>query len=89
MNNIFQTKVGSYNLSYQGDFIRPNVNCEHFGISFVRYMAAKVWIMVSNDIKNINNTKSFKSHIRKWEPANRHCRLCLDYVSCVGYVNTF
>ena len=46
-------------------------------------MAATVWDMVPNDVKNVNGIETFKSNIR-----NCHCKLCLDYVSCVGYVNT-
>ena len=52
-------------------------------------MAAKVWDMVPNDMKNINDIETFKTRIRKWKPVNCHCKLCLDYFSCVGYVNTF
>ena len=89
MNDIFQPTAVSYNLRSQIDFTRPNVNSEHFGISSLRYMAAKVWDMVPNDMKNVNDIETFKNNIRKWKPVNCHCKLCLDYVSCVGYVNTF
>ena len=89
MNDIFQLRAVRYNLRSQIDFTRPNVNSEHFGISSLRYMAAKVWDMVPNDMKNVNEIETFKSNIRKWKPVNCHCKLCLDYVSCVGYVNTF
>ena len=44
---------------------------------------------MKNDMKNVNDIETFKSNIRKWKPVNCHCKLCLDYVSCVGYVNTF
>ena len=43
----------------------PNVNSEYFGINSLRYMAAKVWDMVPNDIKNVNDIESFKNKIRK------------------------
>ena len=52
-------------------------------------MAAKVWDMVPNDMKKVNDIETFKTNIRKRKPVNCHCKLCLDYVSCVGYVNTF
>ena len=45
MNDIFQPRAVRYNLRSQIDFPRPNVNSEHFGISSLRYMAAKVWDM--------------------------------------------
>ena len=78
----------SYNLRSQIDFTRPNVNSEHFGISSLR-MVAKIWGMVPDDIKNVNDIEIFKSNIRKCKPVNCNCKLCLDCVSCVGYVNTF
>ena len=51
MNDIFQSRAVSYNLRSQIDFTRPNVNSEQFGINSPRYMAAKVWDMVPNDMK--------------------------------------
>ena len=89
MNDIFQPRAVRYNLRSQIDFTRPNVNSEHFGIISLRYMAAKVWDMVPNDMKNVNEIETFKNNIRKWKPVSYHCKLCLDYVSCVGYVNAF
>ena len=89
MNDIFQPRAVRYNLRSQIEFTGPNVNSEHFGISSLRYMTAKVWDMVPNDMKNVIEIETFKNNIRKWKPVNRHCKLCLDYVSCVGYVNTF
>ena len=67
----------------------PNVNSKHLGISSLGYMAAKVWDMVPNDMKNVNDIETLKSNIRKWKPVNCHCKPCPDYVSCVGYINTF
>ena len=82
INDIFQPRAVRYNLRSQIDLTRPNINSEHFGISSLRYM-------VPNDMKNVNEIETFKNNIRKWKPVNCHCKLCLDYVSCVGYVNTF
>ena len=89
MNDIFQPRAVSYNLRSQIDFTRPNLNSEHFGISSLRYIAAKVWDMVSNEMKNVNDNETLKNDFRKSNAVNCHCKLCLDYVSCVGYVNTF
>ena len=89
INDIFHPRAVSYNLRPQIYFIRPNVSSEHFGISSLRCMAAKIWYMVPNDMKNVNDIETFKNNIRKWKSVNCHCKLCLDYVFCVGYVNTF
>ena len=55
MHDIFQPRAVSYNLRSQVDSARPNVNSEDFGISSLSYMAAKVWGMVANDMKNVND----------------------------------
>ena len=89
MNDIFQPRAVSYKLRSQIDFTKPNVNSEHFGISSLRYMAAKDWDMVPNDLKKLNGIEMFKNNIRKWKPVNCHCKLYLDHVSCVGYFKTF
>ena len=86
---IMNPRAVRYNLRSQVDFTWPNVNSEYFGISSLRYMAAKVWDIVPNDMKNVNEIETFKNNIRKWKPVNCHYKLCLDYVSCVCYVNTF
>ena len=93
MNDIFEPRAVSYDLSSQIDFkcksTRSNVNSKHFRISSLRYMTSKVWDMVPNNMKNVNYIEVFKNNIKKWKPLNCHCKLCLVYVSYVGYVNTF
>ena len=42
INDIFQPRAATYNSRSQNGFTRPNINSEHFGISPLRYMAAKV-----------------------------------------------
>ena len=74
LNDIFQPKVVRYNLRSQIDFTRPSVNSEHFGISSLRYMAAKDWDMEPNDMKNVNEIETFKNSIRKWKPVNCRCK---------------
>ena len=87
MNDIFQPRVLNYNLRSQTDFARPNARSEHFGINSLRYMSAKVWDMVPNDMKNINDLEIFKNNIRKWKPIDCHCKLCRDYIFSLGYIN--
>ena len=43
--------------------------------------------MVSLGLKNLNDAKMFKSEIRKWEPRQCECALCLAYVHSIGNVN--
>ena len=84
MNDFFQPGAVSYNLRSQINFTRPNLNSEHFGISSLRHMAAKVWDMAPNDRKNVNHIGIFKSNIGvglsvrkvKARCGELHLRLC-------------
>lgn len=71
MNDIFLPRAVSYNLRSQIELTRPNVTSEHFGINSLRYSAEKVWNMVSNDMKNVNDIVTF----RKWKAVSCHCKL--------------
>ena len=44
-------------------------------MSSLRYMDAKVWDVVPDDMKNVNDIETFKNNIRKWKPVHRHCKL--------------
>ena len=87
MNDIFELRSVSYSLRSQTDFVRPSVNTEHFGINSLRFFANRVWDIVPNEIKNSRNLDVFKSKIRKWEPKERRCKLCINYFRELGYVN--
>ena len=43
--------------------------------------------MVPIELKNLNDVEMFKSEVRKREPRQRKCTLCLPYVDNIGYVN--
>ena len=49
--NVFQPRAVSYNLRSLIDFTRSYIISEHFGITSLRSIAAKVWDMVPNDMK--------------------------------------
>ena len=59
----------------------------NFGLNSLRYFASKVWNMVPLELKNLNDVESFKSEIRKWQPMQCECTLCLPYMHSIGYVN--
>ena len=85
--DIFPLRSIDYNLRSQNDFSVSSVNTTHFGLNSLRYFASKVWNMVPLELKNLNDVESFKSEIRKWEPMQCECTLCLPYMHSIGYVN--
>ena len=43
--------------------------------------------MVPLELKNLNHLEIFKSEIRKWEPMQCECTLCLPYMHSTVNVN--
>ena len=85
--DIFPLRSIDYNLKSQTDFSVISVNTTSFGLNSLRYFESKVWNMVSLELKNLTDVASFKSEIRKWEPMQCECTLCLPYMHSIGDVN--
>ena len=58
--DIFETRNLGYNLRSQTDFVRTFVNNSSFGLSSLKYLAAKIWDIVPYEIKSVGNLKLFK-----------------------------
>ena len=74
------------NLRSQSDLLVPSVNTVHKGQNSLRYFGPIIWNSIPQDIRNSETLSLFKSKIKNWKPVNCKCRLCLDYVSGVGYL---
>ena len=73
-------------LRSQINFSVSIVNTTHFGLLSLHFFASKVWNMVPLD-KDLNDVEMFKSEIRKWEPRQCKCILCVPYMHSIGYAN--
>ena len=60
MCDIFETRNLDYNLRSQIDFLRTRVNTSSFGLSFLKYLATKIWNIAPYDIKSVRNLNWFK-----------------------------
>ena len=60
MCDIFETRNLDYNLRSQIDFLRTRVNTSSFGLSFLKYLATKIWDIAPYDIKSVRNLNWFK-----------------------------
>ena len=85
--DIFPLRPIDYNLRSQTGFSVSSVNTTHFDLNSLQYFASKVWNMVPLELKNLNYIEIFKFEIRKWEPMQCECTLCLPYMHSIGYVN--
>ena len=43
--------------------------------------------MVPLELKDLNDVELFKSEIKKWEPRQCECKLCVPYEHSIGSVN--
>ena len=79
--------------NYNGPFLRnisdfkiPRINTVHFGEDSLRFFGCKIWNLIPNEIKSVDNLTAFKRHIRNWSPNKCPCRLCKTYIHHLGYV---
>ena len=94
MRNIFTKNwnVGSDNLSANTRsnstfYNYNNLSTRNYRLETVRCLGPKVYDMIPNEIKNSTSVHVFKTKIKKWIPTQCPCRLCLDYIPNIGYIN--
>ena len=86
MNELFQSKINSYNLRSRTNFYGPNPNTVHFGTMSLTYLAPKIWKLIPENVRNCETLMQFKNNIKKWFPYDCPCRLCKVYIHQVGFV---
>ena len=87
MNSIFKLKAeNSYNVRQVSEFSRPMVKCVYHGIESISYLGPKIWDILPEKLKNIDNLEHFKKEIKTWKPDNCPCRLCKVYIERVGFL---
>jgi hypothetical protein len=69
------------------DFLRPNIETHKYGEKSLENFGNKLWNLLPNDIKDIDNLDSFKCEIKKWKPDKCPCYLCKDFIKGVGLVD--
>ena len=68
------------------DFITPKVNTVTYGDDSLRSFGSKIWNLIPDDTKNVQNIDAFRSKIKNWVPKHCPCRLCRPFVQGVGYI---
>ena len=68
MDNIFKVnQTVPYDLRKRGVLQNRNISSIRYGTETISYIAAKIWSLVPETIKNCDILKSFKQKIRKWK----------------------
>ena len=92
LNEIFPMRLipensSVANLRSQIDFYNyENPRSVRFGTEPLRSLAPKIWNIIPSEIKGASSLAIFKRQIKKWVPENCPCRLCLNYISGVGFL---
>ena len=87
VNEIFRIKdETSYELRQGSCFHIPSVNTVFSGTESIRFLGPKIWELIPNDIKYLENLRDFKTVIKKWKPTSCPCRICKTYLHGVGFL---
>ena len=87
MNNIFKLRAENpYNLIQVSEFSWPMVKSVYHGTESISYLGPKIWNILPEKLKKIEDLEHFKKEIKTWKPDNCPCRLCKDYIESVGFL---
>ena len=87
MNNIFKLRAENpYNLKQVSEFSWPMVKSVYHGTESISYLGPKIWNILPEKLKNIEDLEHFKKEIKTWKPDNCPCRLCKVYIESVGFL---
>ena len=87
MNNIFKLKAEkSYNLRQVSEFSRPMVKSVYHGAESISYLGPKIWVILPEKLKKVDNLEHFKMKIKTWKPDNCPCRLCKVCTESEGFL---
>ena len=86
-SELFEQRNTLYNLRSQTDFTARSIGTVKNGLKILRSLGPKIWNIIPPDIKNSGNIEVFTWKIKCWIAKYCPCRLCLNYIHHVGYVN--
>ena len=76
----------SYSLRYHSHFIAPLRYTVFHRTESISLLGQKIWDLVPDNLKSLNNAEAFKLNIRKLKLDNNPCRLCKVYVNNIGFL---
>ena len=85
IKSVFPLKSNQMYCSKQ-IFKTKAVRSVYNGIDTLSFLGPKIWLIIPDDIKNVDNIKEFKRKIKMWKPTKCPCRLCKIYIPGVGYI---
>ena len=87
MNRVFKLNSDSrYNLRQILQFFKSLIKSVYHRTESISYLGPKIWDILPDDYKTIQNLDTFKIKIKKWKPENCPCRLCNLCRLCNTYI---
>ena len=87
MNSVFKLNSDShYNLRQISQFSRSLTKSVYHWTESISYLGPKIWDMLPDDYKTIQNMDTFKIKIKNWKAKNCPRRLCKVYIDRVGFL---
>ena len=88
MNDVFQFGERSACELRRGNHLqRTNIQTVHFGSESIKRLGAKIWDLISVEIRALKSLTIFKKKIKNWTPKSCPCRLCRIYFGQVCFIN--
>ena len=76
MNNTFKLRAENpYNLRHVSEFSRPILKSVYHGTESISYLGPKIWDILPEKLKKIENQEHFKKEIKAWKSDNFPCKL--------------
>ena len=73
LSELFDLRNIEYNLRSQTNFSLGTVYTINYGLRSLRYFAPKIWDVIPEDIRNVNNLSDFTLKIKSWIPDGCPC----------------
>ena len=74
--DLFEVRQNNYNLKHRSYFSMRNVKSVYHGSKSLSNLGPRIWNLVPNTLKQLDDTNLFKTEIKKWKPIDCRCRLC-------------
>ena len=87
--DLFEVRQNNCNLKHRSYFSIPNVKSVYHGSESLSNLGPRIWNLVPDNLKQLDDINSFKTEVKKWKPIDCPCRLCKSYIANVGFVQKF
>ena len=86
MKEIFRERNITYNLRHNNEFMLPRAKIVTYGTETIKYRGQRLWLSLSQHIKNVQSVIEFKSKIKSLNAVECTCRLCRTFIPQLGFI---